>query len=238
MSVYSFYFVKSRLVNSVPWRGKKWSGHIVLIMIFMMGALGLCFFWPPIKNVQYNGILINGVCHLAKRRWIAIIWVSGDTVLSVFLLLLFIQPLKIIKESLGNTPRAVATLHSMRRMTEKNRNLLMITVTVTIGLYTAIAVKGDLTMRTVIYMCAIDRLVTLQCITMTFSYEKREYFYCHACFSFCIRNREQHREREREQIMQEDSGFSEEIPVRNSLSSSLIIMSSTSNYFPDKKMPK
>jgi len=234
MSVYSFYYVKSRLVNSVPWRGKRWSGRIVLTMIIMMGVLGLCFFWPPIKEIQYNGILIDGVCHLVKRRWIAIVWVCGDTVLSVFLLTLFMLPLKVLKKSLGNTPRSIATLRSMRRMTEKNRNLLLITVTVTIGLYATIAAVGNLPMRTVIYMCAIDRLVTLQCITMTFSYEKRDYFYCHACFSLCSRKQEQQREHER---AQEESSLSEEILVRVSRSSSIIIMSSTSNFVGDKKMP-
>jgi len=65
------------------WIGKKWSGHVVLTMILMIVLLGLFFFWLPIKNVQYDGILIDGECQLVKRRWIAIIWVSGDILLSV-----------------------------------------------------------------------------------------------------------------------------------------------------------
>jgi len=222
MSVYSFYYVKSRVVNNVPWIGKKWSGHVVLTMIVMMGLLGLCFFWPPIKNVQYNGILINGECHLVKRRWIAIIWVIGDCVLSVFLLVLFIKPLEILKEKLGDTPRSVATLRSLIRLTERNRNLLLCTVTVTIGLYTTIVVVGNLTMRTVIYMCAIDRLVTLQCITMTFSYDNRDYFYCHACFILFCKKREN--EIIEQLLDQNEHSLSVEIPSRNSGSSSLAVL--------------
>jgi hypothetical protein len=219
MSVYSFYYVKSRLVNSVQWTGKKWSGRIVLIMIVMMGVLGLCFFWPPIKDVQYNGILINGVCRLVNRRWIAILWVGGDSVLSVMLLALFIKPLKKLKKQFGVSSSSVAMFRSMERMTKKNRNLLCITVTVTIGVYTAIAVIGDLSMRTVIYMCAIDRLVTLQCITMTFSYDEREYFYCHACFILFLKKRQQ-------ESVEEEKSHSVEIYPRNSVSTSIVFMSS------------
>jgi len=140
--VYFFYYVRSRVVN-VSWIGKKWSGHVVLTMILMMGLLGLCFFWLPIKNVQYDGILIDGECHLVKRRWIAIVWVSGDSVLSVFLLVLFIKPLKNL-ETIGDTPRSDANLRSLMRMTEKNRNLLLCTVTLTIGLFATTVVVGNL----------------------------------------------------------------------------------------------
>jgi len=228
MSVYSFYYVKSRLVNSVLWRGKKWSGRIVLIMIVMMGVSGLCFFWPPIKDVQYNGILVDGECRLVKRRWIAIFWVSGDSFISVMLLALFIKPLKDLKNRLEGTPRLVANFRKMERMTEKNRNLLFFTVTVTIGLYTTIAVVGNLTMRTVIYMCAVDRLVTLQCITMTFSYDDRDYFYCHACFILFLERREPG--------TVEDNSPTEEIPLSNSVSTSvLFIMSSTSNLVVEER---
>jgi len=206
MFVYFFYYVRSRVVN-VSWIGKKRSGHVVLTMILMMGILGLCFIWLPIGNVQYDGILIDGVCHLVKRRWIASVWVIGDSVLSVFLLVLFIKPLKKLKETLGDTPRSVANLRSLMRMTEKNRNLLLCTVTVTIGLVTTAVVVGNLAMRTVIYMGAIDRLVTLQCITMTFSYDRKEYFYCHACFILFCKNREQ----EIEQIDQQGYSLSVEL---------------------------
>jgi len=198
--------VRSRVVN-VSWIRKKRFGHVVLTMILMMGILGLGFFWLPIENVQYNGILIDGVCHLVKRRWIAVIWVIGDSVLSVFLLVLFIKPLKNLKEKIGDTPRSVANLRSLMRMIEKNRNLLLCTVTVTIGLFTTAVVVGDLAMRTVIFMGAIDRLVTLQCITMTFSYDRKEYFYCHACFILFCKNREQ----EIEQIDQQGYSLSVEL---------------------------
>jgi len=154
----------------------------VLVMIVMMGLAGLCFLWLPIKDVQYNSILVNGVCHPVDRQWINILWMIGDAVLSVLLLMLFIIPLRYVTRSLRDTPRSVRTLQSMKRLTEKNRNLLLCTVMVTIGVLTITAVVRNLTMRAVIYLSAIDRLVTLQCITMTFSYDSRDYFYCHACF--------------------------------------------------------
>jgi len=222
MSVYYFYYVKSRLVNSVLWRGKKWSGRFVLIMIVMMGVFGLCLFWPPIRDVQYNGVLLNGECRLVQRRWIAISWVSGDSVLSITLLVLFVKPLEDLKRQLGSIPGSVATLGNMERMTERNRNLLLFTVTVTISLYTAIAVAGNLTMRTVIYLCAIDRLVTLKCITMTFAYDRREYYYCYAFFILFLEDRTS------ETVEEEYSSF-QEINPRNSVSTSLVSISSTTD---------
>jgi hypothetical protein len=221
MSVYSFYYIKSRLVNSVLWRGKKWFGRLVLIMIVMMGVFGLCLFWLPIKDVQYNGILIEGKCRLVHRRWIVISWVTGDSIVSVTLLILFIKPLKDLQRQLGGTAR---TFGRMERITERNRNLLLFTVTVTISCYTTIAVLGNLSMRTVIYMCAIDRLVTLKCITMTFAYDKREYYYCHAFFILFF-------EKQCSEIVEEEQlPPSEDSQPRNSISTSLIVISSTSNF--------
>merc|ERR1719285_275617 len=168
----------------------------------MMGVAGLCFFWPPIKHVQYYGILIDGECSLADRRWIVVLWVIGDSVLSILLLLLFIRPINVINKALGDSPRSVATLRSMRRMTVKNRNLLVFNVLITVGIYTSIAVLGNLRMRTVIWMCAVDRLVTLQCITMTFAYDGREYFYCRACFILCFQDRDPEIDEDQEQPYQ------------------------------------
>jgi len=144
----------------------------------------------------------------------------GNSVFSVFLLELFTRPLNILKENLGDTQRSVATLRSMVRLTQKNRNLLC-TVTVTIGLHTTIALVVNLTISTVIHNCAIDRLVTLQCITMTFSYDWRNYFCCCACLILFW----QKREPEIEQNYQEELSLSVEIPSRNSVSSSLVFMS-------------
>jgi len=44
MSVYSFYYVKSGLVNNILWRGRNRSRKLVIIMIATMGVVGLCFF--------------------------------------------------------------------------------------------------------------------------------------------------------------------------------------------------
>jgi len=145
-----------------------------------------------------------------------------DSVLSVTLLALFIKPLKDLRDQLGGTPRSVAALRGMERMTKKNRNLLLITVTVTISLYTTIAAVGDLSMRTVIYMCAIDRLVTLQCITMTFSYDKRAYCYCHACYILFLETRMPER-------VEEENPPPEEVHPRSSTSISVVFLSSQSS---------
>lgn len=182
MFVYTFYYAKSKVVNTVHWYGKKWAERFVLGGIASMVMSGLAFFWLPIDGVQYNGLLIDGECRLVKRNWIAVVWVFGDTVLSIFLLILFMKPLREIKQLLGRTPSTRESMGSIIRITEINRNLLFITVLCTLVVMLTIAVVGDLKMRTVIYMCAMDRLITLQCITMTFSYDKRRYFYCYACF--------------------------------------------------------
>jgi len=222
MSVYSFYYVKSGLVNNILWRGRNRSRKLVIILIAMMGVTGLCFFWPPIKHVQFYGVLIDGECKLVNRRWIVILWVLGDSVLSILLLLLFIRPIEVINKTLGDSPRSVAILRSMRRMTEKNRNLLLITVLITVGIYTTIAVFDTLRMRVVIYMCAVDRLVTLQCMTMTFSYDGREYFYCRACFILCFQDRAREIDEDHEQPYQA-------LNPRYS-STSLLTMSSSAGY--------
>jgi len=228
MSVYSFYYAKSKLVNSIQWRGRKWIRRIVIIMIVMMGISGICFVWPTIKNFQYQAILMNRNCRLVNRRWMAILWVCGDSVLSVLLLALFIRPLKVLRDSIERTTGSVSIFQSMERVTKKNRNLLFITVTVTIGVFTTIAVVGDLTMRTVTFMCAIDRLVTLQCITMTFAQDDLEYLYCYACFIICSRNRES-------ETLEEGNSPSEESPPRSSLSMSVVFISSKSNLTVEKR---
>jgi len=227
MSVYS-YNVTSRVVNSVRWRGKRWCERIVLVMTVMVGLAGFCFFWLPIKDFQYNGILVNGVCHLVHRRWMAIVWVIGGSLLSVSLLILFLRALRYIEQSIGDTPRSIVNLQRMKRMTEKNRNLLLYTVTVTMVLFTVIAVIGNLTLRTVIYISAIDRLVTLQCITMTFSYDGSDFFYCCACFILFCKKR-------KPGLEQEEHCFTVEIPSHNS-SSSLFIKSIASNLRTLKKL--
>jgi len=81
MAVYSFYYVKSRIVNDTLWKGKKWFERVVMTMIPFMGVCGLCFFWLPIKDFEYYGFLKDGECHLARRRWILIFWVVGDVIL-------------------------------------------------------------------------------------------------------------------------------------------------------------
>lgn len=219
MSVYSFYYVKSRVVNNIRWRRRNWYRSIVIFSIAFMGIGGMFIIWAPIKHVQYWGRLINGECYSANRQWIVIAWVVSDSSLSVLLLLLFVRPIKILKKSLGDSPRSVSTLKSMRRMTEKNRNLLLCSMLVSTGIFTAIAILGSIHMTTAIYLCAMDRLVTLQCITMTFSYDGQEYFYCRACFICNYHNRS--REIEESSLV---------MNPRNSRSTSLIVMSSGAGY--------
>lgn len=177
MSVYSFYWEKSRLVHTIQWKGKHYYERVVIAMIAGMGLGGLCLLWLPIEGVQYGAALEDGECQLDERRWIAYVWVVGDTVISVMLLWLFIRPLRDIKNKLGDSPRSVAVLFGMRRLITKNRNLLFFTVLFTFVIVLVAAIQ-ELEMRTCIHLLAIDRLMTLQCITMTFSYSAMEYFHC------------------------------------------------------------
>jgi len=166
MSVYSFYWVKSRLVHSVMWKGKKYYERMAVVMIAGMGVTGFGFLWLPIKGVQFGASLEDGECQLHERRWIGYGWVVGDTGISLLLLMLFIRPLRVLKSKLADSPRSVEILFTMIR---KNRNLLLFTVFFTFVIVLTSAII-KLEMRTCIYVLAVDRLVTLQCITMTFSW--------------------------------------------------------------------
>jgi len=86
LSVYFFYYAKSRLVNTIRWRGKKLCERVTLIGIVSLALIGLGVFWLPIEGIQWNGFLIDGECHLVKRIWIGPFWVAGDTILSFLLL--------------------------------------------------------------------------------------------------------------------------------------------------------
>lgn len=178
MSVYSFYWVKSRLVHSVMWKGKWYYERMAVAMIAGMGLTGFCFLWLPIKGVQYGAKLEEGECQLHERRWFGYCWVVGDTGISLLLLMLFIRPLRVLKSKLADSPRSVAILF---KMITKNRNLLLFTVLFTFVIVVISAIK-NLEMRTCIYVLAVDRLVTLQCITMTFSYYLPEWS-CHKLLS-------------------------------------------------------
>lgn len=184
--MYFFYYEKSRLLHSISWKGKQYSERLAVVMIAGMGVSGLGFFWLPIKEVQYGASLRDGECYLDERPWIAYSWVVGDTLLSLLLLMLFIRPLQNIKSKYGKSPRSMEILLAMRRVIQKNRNLLLCTVLCTLVIITTAAIK-EFNMRTCIYLCAIDRLVTLQCITMTFSYDEKDFFYYHACLLLCLK---------------------------------------------------
>jgi len=185
MAVYSFYYLKSNVVHTIAWDGKSMYEWLAIGMIAMMGVMGLCFFWLPIRGVQYDAFLQKGECQLVERPWIPIVWTLGDTMLSILLLLLFIRPLKEIRDLLGDSPKSAAMLLSMKRLTKKNRNLLAVTVLVTLLVMLTIA-AFDINMRTVHYLCAMDRFVTLQCITLTFTNDAREFFYYRQCLMCCL----------------------------------------------------
>jgi len=176
MAVYSFYYIKSKIIHSISWDGKWMYEWFAIAMIAMIGVMSLGLFWLPIRGVQYNASLQKGECQPVERPWIPIVWTLSDTFLSLLLLLLFIRPLHAIRDLLGDTPKSVAMLLKMKILTQKNRNLFAITVLVTLLVMLTIAL-ADLNMRTVHYMCAMDRFVTLQCITLTFSYDARELFW-------------------------------------------------------------
>ena len=99
----------------------------------------------------------------------------GDTAASILLLVLFIKPLQEIKHTIGADPRSVSMLLSMKQLIIKNRNILAVIVLATVIVMVTIAAK-DLNMRTVHYLCVMDRLVTLHSINLTFSHEDRNFF--------------------------------------------------------------
>jgi len=190
MAVYSFYYARSKIWEIIKWNGKEGLERLAVVSIAAMGLLGLSFFWLPIRGVQYNALLIDGECAPVRRQWIAIVWMLGDTALSAVLLVLFIRPLKEIRRLLGNTPKSIAMLLQLRQLIQKNRNLLGVTVFVTLAVFVTIVVS-DRTLQFVHYLCVIDRLITLQCITLTFSYDSQDYFYCNACLLLSCDNPKQ-----------------------------------------------
>jgi len=216
MAVYLFYYAKSKVLYTLTWDGKCHFERLAILMILMMGAGGLGFFLLSIWGVHHKAFLMEEECHLAERPWIPIFWMIGDAVLSILLLLLFLRPLKEIKQMLNDWSRSVDMLNNVHRVIQKHRNLLIITVVVTLGVMVTIAVK-DLCMRTIHYLCAVDRLVALQCITLTFSYEAQEYFYYRRCLFVCCRRKPE---------VDEELSSSSEMPTGRRLKSpSIIVMS-------------
>lgn len=190
MAVYSFYYARSKVWGIIKWEGRAQLERLAFVMIPSMAVAGLGFFFIPIRGVQYNALLVEGECQPVRRQWMAIVWLLGDTALSALLLLLFIQPLKEIQRLLGDTKKSLAMLLHLRRIIRKNRNLLGITVLATAMVYITIVVV-ELKMRTIHYLCVIDRLITIQCITLSFSYDSQDYFYFYACFSLSCNNPQQ-----------------------------------------------
>lgn len=176
ITVWSFYWAKSKVVHSISWKWKRTCERLSILLISLMGLIGLGFFIIPTKGIQYNGFMVYGNCHRAKRRWITAIWMFGDILVSGLLLVLFLRPLQEIKKMMGCSPKSVLMLIGVRQLIKKNRNLLLITVMVTLGAM-AIVALDNMCIRTVHYVCIIERLLTLQCITLTFSYEPHEYIY-------------------------------------------------------------
>jgi len=187
MAVYSFYYARSKIWEVIKWEGKERLETLAVVGIAAMGITGLGFFWLPIKGVQYNASLSDGECAPVRRRWIPVCWMIGDTAVSALLLMLFIRPLAEIRKMLGRSSRSIALLLNMRRLIQKNRNLLAITVLVTLVVMVTVAIS-DLTLEIVHYMCAFDRFITVQCITLTFSYDSQDCFYCHACLFLTCRH--------------------------------------------------
>jgi len=187
MAVYSFYYARSKIWKIIKWKGKERLEKLAVVSIAAMGITGLGFFWLPIKGIQYNAYLIDGECAPVRRRWIPVAWMVGDTAVSALLLVLFIRPLAEIRKLLVKSPNSMILLLNMRRLIQKNRNLLAFTVLVTLVVMVTVAVS-DLTLEIIHYMCAFDRFITVQCITLTFSYDSQDYFYCHACIFFSCRD--------------------------------------------------
>jgi len=175
----------------------------------------LCFVILSIHGVHKDAWLMEEKCDLA-RAWIQILWMSGDAVLSILLLLLFLRPLKEVRHMLRDYPKSVDMLNNVHRVIQKHRNLLIITVSVTLVVMVTITVK-HYSMRTIHYLCAVERLVAVQCITLTFSYDAQEWFYYRPCLPvYCGSKRE----------VEEELSSSSDLPSgRRMKSPSIIVMS-------------
>jgi len=182
--VWSFYYVKSKIAHTISWEWKQQFERVTMVIMAVMGILGLGFFIIPIKGMQYNSFSTHGKCHRAKRGWIPALWMFGDAVVSSLLLVLFIRPLQEITKLMGNSPKSVLMLMSVRRLITKNRNLLLLNLVFTLAAM-VITSAVDLCMRSVHNLCVIERLLTLQCITLTFNYEPKEYLLKNINWLFC-----------------------------------------------------
>jgi len=216
MAVYWFYYAKSKVVHTLTGNSKYQFERLAILMILMMAGVGLGFFLLSTGEAHHEAFVSEEKCHLAERRLIPIMWMIGDALLSVLLLLLFLRPLKEIRQMLRDYPKSIDMLNNVRRVIQKHQNLLIITVVVTLGVMVTIAVK-DLCLRTIHYLCSIDRLIAIQCITLTFSYDAQEYFYYRPCLFI-------HSSRKSE--VDEELSSSSDFPMeRRFKSPSIIVMS-------------
>jgi len=174
--VWSFYYVKRKIAETILWDWKQQFERVAMVVMAVMGILGFVFFIIPIKGLHYNSFSEHGKCHRAIRSWIPALWMFGDIVVSALLLVLFIRPLQEITKLMSASPRSVSILISIRRLIKKNRNLLLLNLVFTLGAMVIVSAI-DLCMRSVHNLWGIERLLTLQCITLTFNYEPQEYLY-------------------------------------------------------------
>jgi hypothetical protein len=189
MAVYSFYYTRSKVWKMIKWEGKDKLEQLAPVMIPLMGLTGLGFFYIPIRGVQYNALLVEGECQPVKRQWIAIVWLVGDTALSFLLLVLFVRPLQELQKMLGDAQKSMIMLLHFRQFIQKNCHLLGITVLATVMVYIMISFM-ELKLSAIHYLCVIDRLITLQCITLSFSYDS-QYYNCFACLLLSYHNHQQ-----------------------------------------------
>lgn len=112
-----------------------------------------------------------------------LMWAFGDTVLSVLLLSLFITSLRTVQKDCGNPQKSIEMLPTVRSFARKNRNLIFFAIFFNLVVVFIIVSLAKPKMRTVIFLCVVDRLITLQCITLTFSYDL-SYFKFKVCSVF------------------------------------------------------
>jgi len=184
VAVWLFYYARSKVVHSLTWDGKCQFERLASLTIVTMGGGGLCFLILSIEGAYEGAFLIGEKCHLAWRLWIQIVWMVGDAGISILLLLLFLRPLTEVRQVLRDHPRSTGMLNNVHRVIQKHRNLLIITVAVTLVVMVTITVT-HFSMRTTHYLCTVERLVALQCITLTFNFEAQEYFYYRPCLPVC-----------------------------------------------------
>jgi len=180
VSVYLYYYKKSRIVRKAP--AAKVPVVSILsgigaVGIFFMLLSGLVFFLIPIDEIRYNAMIYvpdhgdgEACCFPIDRMWIPIIWTAGDTLLSAVLLLLFVYPL--CKSELNRrTERSesiaeVSISFRLRRLAIRHIFTMSFAICSTMCCMVYIATWSP-PVQNIIFCCALDMVINLHSVLFT-----------------------------------------------------------------------